>query len=194
MTLQHKLAITGIGMVAVGLVSLTPFVVPRASAPAPETPTPAVTQQQQAAPQPAVPSVISGKPVRLEVPAAAIDIAVIDGAYNPNTGDWTLTDTKAQFALPTRLPNNESGNTLIYGHDTPAIFNRLHKLTPGAEARVYTDNGHVLTYKLRSSEIVSPTNVSIFDYQGKPQLTLQTCTGARSENRKFFYFDLVSAQ
>lgn len=193
MTLQHKLAITGIGMVAVGLVSLTSFVMPRVAAPAPQTNQSSVVNLQQAA-QSAAPSSISGKPIRLEVPAANIAIAVIDGNYNSSTGEWTLTDDKAQFALPSSQANNKGGNTLIYGHDTPAIFHRLHKLAPGAEAKVFTDNGHALTYTLRASEVVSPSNTSIFDYQGKPQLTLQTCTGVWSENRKFFYFDLVAAQ
>jgi LPXTG-site transpeptidase (sortase) family protein len=146
---------------------------------------------EQAA-QPLDPAAIAGKPVRLQV--EGIDIAIIEGIYNAQTGAWTLTDDKAQFALPTALPNDQSGNTLIYGHNTPRVFADLHALAPGAQARIYTDNDHVFTYAYRSSETVSPTATDIFAYTGSPQLTLQTCTGFWSEQRKFFYFELVAVK
>lgn len=194
MTLHHKLAITGISVIALGLIGLSPFVISWTAAKQPVAQTseaPAVALQKA---QPATKTMITGKPVRLEVSAASINLAVIEGSYSTETGEWTLTDDKVQFAMPTSQPNDEAGNTLIYGHDTPAIFHRLHDVTPGAEAKVFTENGHVLTYKLRTSEVVDPKDTSIFAYDGKPQLTLQTCTGIWSENRKFFYFDLVNAQ
>lgn len=194
MTLHHKLAITGISAVTIGLIGLSPFVISWLKTN--QTPPPSTNSQVvklETSPEPPADTIITGKPVRIKVPAAGIDLTVVEGYYNTQTGDWTLTDDKAQFAMPTSQPNDEAGNTLIYGHDTPAIFHRLHDLAPGVEAIIYTNNGHVLTYKLRSSEVIDPKNTSIFTYNGKPQLTLQTCTGIWSENRKFFYFDLATA-
>lgn len=196
MKLQQKLTIIGLSSITLGLIGLTPFAFSWANA-GQIQPTPAVTTPAEIpldATEVTKDIAISGKPVRLEVPAANINITIIDGAYNTNTGEWTLTDDKAQFALPTVQPNDQSGNTLIYGHNTWAVFAALHNLKQGAEAKIYTENGHIFTYKLRSSEVVDPTNTAIFDYEGAPQLTLQTCTGVWSEARKFFYFDLVTAE
>ena len=190
----NKLTIIGLASITLGLIGLTPFAWQFNHTPA--TANPIATSQQAAvaleAPAPAAP--IVGKPARIVVSDASIDLPVIDGAYSTETGEWTLTDTKAQFALPTSQPNDQAGNTLIYGHDTNRIFHQLHNLPLGSHAVVHTDNGHQLTYALRASEVVDPSNTAIFDYQGKPQLTLQTCTGAFSEARKFFYFDLIAAQ
>lgn len=140
---------------------------------------------------PQTPTLITGKPVRLTIPSLAISLEVADGSYNQDKGDWTLSPDKAHFALPTTQPNNESGNTLIYGHNRAGVFSTLNKLQPGAEVLVDTDNGYRFIYTFATTEAVSPTNTDIFAYQGEPRLTLQTCSGAWFQNRQFFYFDFV---
>lgn len=134
---------------------------------------------------------IAGKPVRIIVPARNIALPVIDGYYNQKTGDWTLTNDKAQFATVTSLANNKAGSTLIYGHDTSRVFKRLEQLQPGDEAQVVTDDGHVFVYRYRSGVDVKPTDTSILHYSGPAVLTLQTCSGSWSQNRKLMTFDFV---
>lgn len=131
---------------------------------------------------------VSGHPTRITVPNLGIDLKVIDGTYNARNGAWTLTDYAAQYALPSTLPNNKSGNTLIYGHATKEIFEPLLKATPGTEAHVYTAEGYVFTYVFTSSEAVKPTTTDVFQYTGASRLTLQTCTGTWSQNRQLHYF------
>jgi LPXTG-site transpeptidase (sortase) family protein len=144
------------------------------------------------APQPVPkPTLITGKPVELSVDSINLKLEVADGVYNQKNGQWTLSKNKAHFALLTVQPNNEQGNTLIYGHYRPEVFAKLRKVQPGAEAIVKTDNGYSFVYKFRSSQTVNPADTSIFAYQGAPMLTLQTCTGAWMQNRQLFSFDLT---
>lgn len=135
------------------------------------------------------PNVISGHPVSIDIPSVNISLPIIDGFYDPDTGEWTLTLNKAQFATPTVEPNNLKGNTLIYGHYRREVFAYLHLIKPGATATITTDNGYVFTYKYTSTEVFDPADTSVFLYQGAPRLTVQTCSGAFFQHRQMYYFD-----
>lgn len=136
---------------------------------------------------------ISGEPNHIEIPSLGISLEVEKGYYIPARQTWTLSNTKADYAAITPMPNNEGGNTFIYGHNKPGVFQKLLKIQPGAEAIITTANGHTFTYKLAGSRDTKPTDTSLFTYQGKPILTLQTCSGAWYQNRRLFTFDLVKA-
>lgn len=140
------------------------------------------------------PTLVTGKPVRLLIASLDVDLAVADGTYNTKTKAWTLSKDKAHYALPSIQPNNEQGNTFIYGHYRRQVFSSLRKLADGAVAHLITDNGYKFTYVYRGNQVVHPTNVDIFAYTGKPQLTLQTCTGALFQDRQHFFFDFKFAQ
>jgi LPXTG-site transpeptidase (sortase) family protein len=133
---------------------------------------------------------ISGKPTHITIQTVNIDLNVIPGYYYPSTKSWTLSDYNAQWGTITDQPNNKGGDTFIYGHALMNVFGRLPQIKPGAQAVVITDNGHTFTYTYRANTIVPPTNTSLFTYQGKPILILQTCSGAWYQNRQLFVFDL----
>ena len=137
---------------------------------------------------PKTPTLVTGKPREIRIPSLGIDLQVIDGAYNADTGQWTLTLDKAQYALPTVQPNNEEGNTLIYGHYRPEVFASLHHIVPGAKATIITSNGITFTYTYQSTKAYDPTDTSIFTYQGAPRLTIQTCSGTFMQHRQMYYF------
>lgn len=181
-------------LIAVGLISIVYF---RDQQTAIVTPPPKAAELARArATAPVVTQandnpVVSGEPVALSVPSVGIDIQVTPGVYNDQTRQWTLTADKAQFAVNTARPNNQSGNTFIYGHYRKGVFSTLHKLTPGSKAIVTTDNGKTFTYVLERTKIVTPDQTDeVFGYQGAPILTLQTCTGLFFENRQLFFFSL----
>jgi len=194
--MQHiapsKYMIIGLSGIVVGLVGLLPYAYfsmkhDRALA------TAAPLFLPTEAPKPAqTPTLVTGKPVAISIPSLAINLEVADGAYNPKNGTWTLSRNKAHYALLTTQPNNESGNTLIYGHYRPEVFAKLRKLQSDAQVTVTTDNGYRFTYIFRTKEVVDPANTTVLSYEGKPRLTLQTCTGAWMQNRQLFYFDFVS--
>lgn len=134
-----------------------------------------------------------GVPVAINLPHQSIHLAVAKGFFNASNQTWTLSNDKAYFATPSALANNQGGNTFIYGHDIAAVFLRLNDVKNGDMAQVTTDNGHLFTYQFRTWYETSPTDVAIFAYNGPPILTLQTCSGIWSENRKMLVFDLVEA-
>jgi LPXTG-site transpeptidase (sortase) family protein len=137
------------------------------------------------------PSVVTGGPVRFQVPSLNMDLPVINGYYDSNSGAWTLTKNKVQYAAITPAPNNESGNTFLYGHYRKQVFARLHTIQPQSQAIVTTDNGHKFYYVLQNVETVSPADsAAVFNYQGAPILTVQTCTGLFFQDRQLFTFKL----
>ncbi len=135
-------------------------------------------------------SIAQGRPRYISVPSLGIHTTVNDGIYNSTTGQWTLSEDAAYYATPTNLINSRGGSTLIYGHNSKTIFGDLPRIKSGAEAVVTTDAGYVFTYIYQNTEMVTPTNVSVLNYQGGPRLTLQTCSGIWNESRQMFNFSL----
>lgn len=140
------------------------------------------------------PTAITGHPMALDIPSLNIHLAVVDGYYNSSNRLWSLTLNKAQYALPSTAPNNQSGNTLIYGHYRAEVFANLHLITLGSSAEITTDNGYKFYYTNTGTEALDPTDTSVFQYVGKPRLTIQTCSGSYFQNRQMFYFKFSSVQ
>jgi len=155
------------------------------------SPTAVQTQSLNATPEAQPQGYVSGNPTRISVPSLNINLAVTPGYYDPETQQWTLTTNKVQFAAMTAQPNNLSGNTFMYGHARTNIFGALPKIKAGAQAVVTTSNGHTFYYTLSSTRVVDPADSdSVFNYQGKPILTLQTCVGLLYQNRELLTFSL----
>lgn len=181
------------GGLYIGAVALMGYagVVATPSRPTLATQPPAAVQKttppQAGTPEPAV---ISGKPIRLVIPDAAIDLPIDEGYYDASSDSWTLSDSRLQYATMTMPANNHSGNTFIYGHGTDQVLAPLSRHTPaaGSPAQIYTDNGQIFTYIFQSAHDFTPDDTSIFNYDGPPILTVQTCTGAASEWRTMYTF------
>lgn len=141
-------------------------------------------------------NLVSGYPIGVQVPSLIApenrDIQVVPGVYNPGTKSWNVGLSVAQYATPSVLPNNLTGNTVIYGHYRPEVFAYLHLIKPGAMATVTTSNGYAFTYKYVGTYALAPNNTTVFSYSGGPILTLQTCSGAYFQNRQMYQFDFVS--
>jgi LPXTG-site transpeptidase (sortase) family protein len=131
---------------------------------------------------------ITGHPKAIGIPSLNINLRVIDGVYDKQSGAWTLTLDKAQFATATTPPNNEKGYTFIYGHYRPEVFAYLHLIQPGAQAVISTTNGYQFKYTYLNTRAYDPNDTSIFSYKGKPRLTIQTCSGAFMQHRQMYYF------
>jgi LPXTG-site transpeptidase (sortase) family protein len=155
-----------------------------------QPPIPAATQRIAKAPAKAT---LEGQPNNISIPSLNMSLPIINGYYNTVTKQWNLTLNEVQYATITPPPNNASGNTFLYGHYRPEVFAYLHLIKIGAQAIVTTTNGHTFTYQLAQINVVSPTDDSLFAYQGPPILTVQTCTGLFFQNRQLFVFNLVGA-
>lgn len=140
------------------------------------------------------PSVIKGMPAHISVPAVDVSVDIEPGYYDTVKKTWTLSNTKASFAMNTVQPNNLAGNSLIYGHDLNNVFANLLKAKEGDKAILTTTNGHTFTYELINIKVTSPSDVSLFNYQGSPIITLQTCSGFLSEKRHLLTFKLTEVK
>jgi LPXTG-site transpeptidase (sortase) family protein len=132
--------------------------------------------------------IITGKPTRITISSLGIDLPIDEGRYNPSDGSWSLSGYHAQYAMTTPLANDDNGNTFIYGHNNKYVFGPLKNITPGAQAKVYTDNNKVFNYIFDSTYAVAPDNTSVLNYQGPAILTVQTCSGAWNEQRQMYVF------
>jgi LPXTG-site transpeptidase (sortase) family protein len=131
----------------------------------------------------------NAQPTHISVSRIGLSVDVEPGYYDDSQQAWTVSDTKAQFATTTSEPNEIGGNTFIYGHNREGIFGSLHNAQIGDEA-IVTTTDKTYTYRLVSSKDVKPTDASLFNYKGKPILTLQTCSGAWDQYRRLFVFNL----
>lgn len=136
---------------------------------------------------------VSGMPSHIDLPGVGISIDVAPGYYNKKSQTWTLSINKAQYATITPQPNDGGGNTFIYGHNRLEVFYKLLRVKQGDKAIITTSNKHKFTYSMVSRKDTSPTDSSLFKYQGPPILTLQTCSGFWYQNRSLFVFKLVEA-
>lgn len=134
---------------------------------------------------------VSGRPVRLVIPALSIDLPTDPGIYNANSDSWTLSGYHAQYALDSAPANNLGGETFIYGHNNPYVFWNMKFIHPGYQAMVITDNGHEFLYTYRTTNALGPNATGILDYLGPPVLTVQTCSGSFNQYRQMYYFDFT---
>lgn len=144
--------------------------------------TPVVTQES-------TPVKAHNRPVRLQIPSLGMDLTVADGYYNASTQKWTLSNNKAHYAVQTPVPNAESGNTFIYGHNRKEVFRKLSQIKLGAEVVITTGEGRKFVYVFKGALETTPDDSSVFAYSGPSMLTIQTCSGVRFENRQMFLFD-----
>jgi sortase A len=99
-----------------------------------------------------------------------------------NQGAWEVSETGANFAINTAIPNGQSGNTVIFGHDRPNLFRNIHNLKAGDQIIVYgADKPYA--YAVDSFKIVKPTDVSVMSQTKSATLTLITCDGWLSQDR-----------
>ncbi len=141
----------------------------------------------ESAPALAEAQVVQGNPHSISIPSLDLTLAVIHGTEDQK-GNWTLTPTKAQYAVISPEPNNHEGNTVIYGHALTNVFGTLYKMKKGDTADITTDNGYIFHYVYQGTYAVNPRDWSIFEYKGAPILTLQTCSGTFYQNRQMYQF------
>ncbi|TAL14139.1 sortase [Patescibacteria group bacterium] len=136
--------------------------------------------------------IISGEPVSFVIDRLHINLPVKDGTYDPKTGEWTLSTDAVYFATITSQPNDNRGNTFIYGHNQDKVIARMKDIQPGDTVVITTSNGHVFTYAYTHDSIVAPDFTDALKQDSDtPQLTVMTCEGVWSNARRMMYFDLI---
>ena len=161
--------------------------------PNPALASPGLILSAQPTPKPTKP-VVSDLPVRLVIDELKLDLTIAKGKFDSISGTWTISDTKAYYATPTPLVNDNAGTTLIYGHNDWRVFNILHLLDPGDKLRIYTKKGLVFHYVFEAAQNVKPTDLTDIRADGPPKVILQTCTGNWNQWRRLFEFKLSKVE
>jgi LPXTG-site transpeptidase (sortase) family protein len=91
-------------------------------------------------------------------------------------GLWPLSDSNPTYLETSGTPG-QSGNIIIYGHNTPSIFHDLHKVKEGSVVTLTTNSDQTLSYKIDNIKQVFPQDVEILRQGSEERITLFTCTG-----------------
>lgn len=135
----------------------------------------------------------SGVPIKLSISELGLSLGVQKGQFNVD-GSWTLDDSNAFYAVGSMPLNTAQGTTLIYGHNIDPVFKRLHNLKPGATLKIITENHLEFTYEYSFVSQVEPTDISVFNVNNAPNVTLQTCSGPWDQFRSMYTFRYKSVE
>lgn len=118
-------------------------------------------------------------PLRVIIPSLKIDVAVrpakIIGGY------WEVFEDSAGFGLGSAYPG-EVGNTVIFAHTRPGLFQPLKDIKEGTVVYVFTP-GKWFSYKVEKITEVFPNQVEVIAPTPDETLTLYTCSGFADQKR-----------
>lgn len=120
-------------------------------------------------------------PVQINIPNIGIKLNVLAGSFNQTTGRWTISDNEAFLA-------QGSATTLIYGHNKPAVFGSLRKVSENDELHVKYQDGTESRFIYSSTKFVEPEDVSVLSEQNTKTIMLLTCDGLFNNKRRIVYF------
>lgn len=130
-------------------------------------------------------------PDRIIITSVGINVQIVPAAFDYSKKIWPVSQNAAQFVTLSALPNNQSGNTFIYAHNSGSLFGPTKNIKTGDLAYLQTQNGYVFEYVYQNDELVVPTDISVLKFSGDPSLTVLTCAGSWDNQRRLLHFKLV---
>lgn len=97
-------------------------------------------------------------------------------------GKWGVSLEKASYLLQSARPG-ESGNILIYGHNTREILGNIRALKGGESIELTTEDGNKHRYKVEWVQEVAPSKIEYLQPSETEMLTLYTCSGILDQQR-----------
>lgn len=134
---------------------------------------------------------LRSKPVKIIVPSLSLEVNIEDGNYDQINKSWNVSNNNAQFISISDTPNPNTGNTVIYAHNTKNLFGQTTKLDTGDKVYLLTEYSNLLEYEYVGFKLVNPSDVSVLENSSKPKLTLITCSGIFNEKRRIMEFDFT---
>lgn len=119
-------------------------------------------------------------PTRLEIPDLNISLPVTPATITD--GKWETTRSGVSFLTSSSAPGTR-GNSVFYGHNTPALLGKLSRVKPGQEVNVVRQDGSQITYTVQFTAIVTPNQTHILDQTEDDRLTIFTCAGLFDQKR-----------
>jgi len=119
-------------------------------------------------------------PVSISIPALGISLPVYPATIEK--GKWQDTKNGVSYLTSSAVPG-EAGNTILYGHNWPALLGNLRKIKPGDKILVTLFEKKMQVYTVKYITVVTPDQTHILDATLDKRLTLYTCTGFLDSKR-----------
>ncbi len=119
-------------------------------------------------------------PVEIKIENLKIDLPIYQTEIS--NGDWEEIDYGLLHLSNTAIPG-ETGNSVIYGHNTPALLGNLRNIDVGQEIVVSFSDGSFKTFVTIDSFNVTPDQTHILNTTEETKLTIYTCNGFFDEKR-----------
>lgn len=121
------------------------------------------------------------EPVHLSIPDVGVNLPIHqEHLFNP--AKWTVDNQGASY-LAQSAPPGARGNTVIYGHNWPAIFGPLGQVKAGQKIILQSAADQTYTYQVVDTFKVSPNDVWILDPRLTDTVTIFTCAGFLNKDR-----------
>lgn len=133
-----------------------------------------------------------GTPALIRVPRLGIELSVLPGYYNQAGKTWTLDREHAYIMQP--IDGYAPASPVIYGHDIPAVFEKLHGVAKDEVLHIATTDGRLLLFRFTSDKVVAPHDSSVLTDYTANTVYLMTCTGPTFDQRRIFQFTYVGEQ
>ncbi len=109
-----------------------------------------------------------------------IDLPVEEMQFS-STG-WQVSDTAASIASTSARPG-ETGNIVMYSHNTRNLFGKLSRVKKGDVITLTTQDGKEHGYAVTDRVIVNPDEIDLLRPTQVEVLTLYTCSGFLDSKR-----------
>lgn len=127
-------------------------------------------------------------PNKIIIPSLGLSLPVTTVQIINDT--WDVSVSEASFGETTTVPGNK-GNTVVFAHALPHLFESLPAVKKGAYVHVFTDKDWFV-YRIYETKIVLPEDISVLANTSTSELTLYTCVGAFYEERFIVKAKLMS--
>lgn len=119
-------------------------------------------------------------PTRLVISDLGIDLPIYTTELV--NGDWEEIDNGILYLSNSAIPG-ESGNSIIYGHNTPKLLGNLKNAQKDALIKIKYANGESKSFNITNTFNVTPDQTHILKTSKKPKITIFTCNGFFDEKR-----------
>src|SRR3989338_7781667 len=100
------------------------------------------------------------KPAKLYIPKMSKILYVSDGYVQGNR--WVISETGVSYLVTSALPG-QTGNSVIYGHNTKNILGGLWRVQAGDPIYVILSDGTFVKYQIFETKEIAPTHVDILN-------------------------------
>ena len=114
------------------------------------------------------------KPAKIYIPKLERTLDVSDGFVENNR--WVISKTGVSY-LTTSGKLGESGNVVLYGHNTKDVLGSLWKVQVGDIVEITDSGGNVHKFEIFERKEVKPNSVEILESTADSRLTIYTCSG-----------------